>query len=860
MKKKIYLLPLMFLLVMSMSVYADLTINLTGYYTFDVNGTVNNTVDGTANIIKLYANYTDNCVIGGCYRYNGTSDYYMELNSNTSLYDFSDGGTISIWVKPVDTSTENDYLYFFRKSPTGEPIVLVRKNADDSFLLRWRGTFGNPQRVDLVIPAANVSYGQWNHIAFTHSGNNSNFAYLNGKLIDSDELTNNPGLLNFSMFSPTYSDPRNSLHFGNAPTYGIPANGFIDEIGIWNSELNFSQIVELYNNGSGFRPGSAPDINYTVLLDSPVDKDHFNNYTIPVFNWTTNINQTFAYLEIYDNNSGLIDLNITVNGTSFTPSQDQFIQNNWSRWRVCSYTATVFNCSDYREFFVDTINPVLISNTPNEGGFYVTSLDLDLTISDQFLYKGNLTIKNSTGSVYYTNYTGDITGLTVFSYSESLDITTWPDGSYTALLEATDLHTKKKIKDYHVIKNPSKKQLSFSNDYNVGFDIELVGLDKDLNFKSFDSKKKEDRYSMDYKFTKKKQKSKYKNRFKISSTDKLKYIPSSVYKGWFVTVSDTMTRSEGYWFDAEFSDDNAVYTITKVDDYNYFIDIESENIILDFNSLGGLNYVNKTINFTVDNSPPFVNITYPTGVYGITKLSGEVIDTNLNNVYTSPVFFTFNNTINNTYNFYYDNSVSYSGNVTLFANDSAGNLVSDSNFFIFDVVSPVCTGVDNEIFKENRTYELDLDCSDDISLKSINISCVGGLPYNDTISSISLTNYSYFHILGSMPSETICYISVTDDQNNLTTSYTKRYFKPEPIFYFDFNLNNLQNVILLGLLIFVWLACYTLGFVFRNKGFTGLGFAFGCFVAFILANIHISIMLIMFFTNFIIFWGSIKGQ
>lgn len=547
------------------------------------------------------------------YDLDGTNGY---IDTNWQLSDL-DEFTLSFWFYAETLSGDKGLMGTY----TGGTASLMLQYVNSNNKLR---TYLHNDAADFATMDSTATFGTstWYHVVLMWNGTTQKF-FIDGEYDKADsDFSGHMGTIIADF-------PIGCLYQGGNLQF---FDGHIDEFLFWNRTLDYGdvavgntaggEVAELYRNGSGLgfhnlsSGGTIGGGDLMPTLTGPANNDHFNNYTIPLFTWANATGTPTNYsFEIYDNSTSTVIYNLSLNSiTNNTPPALNLSQNNWSKWRVCAYNSTILNCTNLRLFYVDTIDPVIIFTTPlNDNSSDVERLiNLDVTTSDEFLYKSNLSIFNSSGIEVYNHYSGDITGAVSYNFTALINATYWPRGTYTVFVETTDLHTTKEIKDYKPTKDINQNKLEFEPVKNNKFSISLTTIDKDLTLSEFDYIKYKDRYSMDYSFSSKTKDKEYTNTWRIESDTPLKYVQLDKHKAWLVTKSDHMIRSDGLWFDADFNDKEAKYKIIKVNDYIWDIEIKSKKEKILFNSLGGLNYVNSTRTFDLINYFDIVSQQIPT--------------------------------------------------------------------------------------------------------------------------------------------------------------------------------------------------------------------------------------------------------
>lgn len=121
-------------------------------------------------------------------------------------------------------------------------------------------------------------------------------------------------------------------------------------------------------------------------------------------------------------------------------------------WFVTCNDGTGKRNSTQRQFFIDTVAPnwVLGSNPAADNSSWADwYFRMDPIVSDNNLYQALVNITNSSGYSMYQNFTNDI-GVTTLTFVDVVNVSTWPVGTYTNELSASDDHTAKAIPDYSI--------------------------------------------------------------------------------------------------------------------------------------------------------------------------------------------------------------------------------------------------------------------------------------------------------------------------------------------------------------------------------------------------------------------------
>mgnify|MGYP003133963059 FL=1 len=175
----------------------------------------------------------------------------------------------------IDFDGVNDYvdlgdedIFSFGNGSTDSPFSgsmwVYRDNASNHSFLSKMATsnrewnfyvYSNKLTLALFDESANAYIGRrynsalvsgaWSHIAFTYNGNGTTGGiklYLNGSQVDNANLS-----------SGSYTAMENlteSAKIGHDPVNSLYIDGNVDEVGIWDVELDSDAVSALYNSGS----------------------------------------------------------------------------------------------------------------------------------------------------------------------------------------------------------------------------------------------------------------------------------------------------------------------------------------------------------------------------------------------------------------------------------------------------------------------------------------------------------------------------------------------------------------------------------------------------------------------------------
>lgn len=156
----------------------------------------------------------------------GGSNDFVVVQNNTAFNQTTDG-TIDLWFYPISFTNEQILIAKGATAPSLSFILGVAASTGKLY-------FGTGTNIAQNTTGTGLTLYQWNHIAVTWVLSGSTFTvnfYKNGSLNGSPSTIAGP--------MPTNS---NVVCIGNSQLYNLPANGFMDELRIWNPALTQEQI------------------------------------------------------------------------------------------------------------------------------------------------------------------------------------------------------------------------------------------------------------------------------------------------------------------------------------------------------------------------------------------------------------------------------------------------------------------------------------------------------------------------------------------------------------------------------------------------------------------------------------------
>lgn len=228
------------------------------------------------------------------------------------------------------------------------------------------------------------------------------------------------------------------------------------------------------------------------------------------------------------------------------------------------------------DVFIDSIQPdynltgirsVYYKNDTASDFFY------NITAYDPNLFAVNYTLKYPNGSVL-SNHFNDSLALTTYYYYNAVDLNDKVTGTYSLNIKIWDDHTAIEIKDYKIkeVLFNDKKAYEIENGlYLAGDDLNKIGF-----FKTYD------RYEFEVDFNKENPK------IEVYARD-LKYLSYSPYNAHFVSLELNK------WLDFEA---NVEYSVKQIGIGYYEIQFITPDKKIKFKSIGDLNTIDYTYNFT----------------------------------------------------------------------------------------------------------------------------------------------------------------------------------------------------------------------------------------------------------------------
>lgn len=378
--KKLFLLIFASLFMFSLVSAFDWTNGLVGYYNFNSDSTDSlKLLNGTDTAVSYVAGK-----IGNSASFDGATSYIVLPNS--TKHSIAQNLTLAYWVYMDGTGTAQGRTH----SKSIDYFNIMGHDTGVGYFATTT-TSGTANTGTTTI---NISNG-WH---FLIMGQNQTHRYI---YID--------GVLNKNSTIPSDIIITNSqLYFGSNAGSSEFYKGKIDELGIWNRSLSNSEILELYNGGSGLGYLST---SVNVVLNSPINNSVISSNKI---NFTSTFNITgdnsYGYswnnatLYLWFNNGTLFSSNFTtLAGTNnqTTRTLEGITTGNYL-WNYVAYygnatyknttSALTNNTFQWRPFEIVSQNYTSAAYETQNKNFstVITTLPSILTVISKLNYNGTL--------------------------------------------------------------------------------------------------------------------------------------------------------------------------------------------------------------------------------------------------------------------------------------------------------------------------------------------------------------------------------------------------------------------------------------------------------------------------------------
>lgn len=342
-------------------------------------------------------------LINNSFQFNGSN---TDVDSFTLFEEDWTAYTWSVWVNA--TQLTGDAFVLFSEESTSQNVRTL--NMDTTAGRMVASTRAGAGAITIV----NTTYATtqaWSFFTVTAQESGNISLYLDGVLVDT-------AIIIGGVFGDTNGDAQ--MGAANAGQFW---NGSLDEVGIWNRSLDASEVLELYNGGSGLAfpfggqvslniPSNASTVSGNVTFNAtiipPIDFN-ITNATIVIFNSSQDLvfSQTNTVTGNETNSTSFLVTNLT---------QDNYEWNVFSDTMNSTDTITLSSSTN----FTFTWNPFQVDAQSFNSDVFETSFQeyfLNITTTEDILSVDSILNYNSTRFTAITSCTG-----TVCQISTAIDV------------------------------------------------------------------------------------------------------------------------------------------------------------------------------------------------------------------------------------------------------------------------------------------------------------------------------------------------------------------------------------------------------------------------------------------------------
>lgn len=548
---KILLIGLCILMILFTvaSAFAALSDNNVRYYASDDDSYYKDSVENKNGTLSG-ASYTSGGYSLGAYSFDSASSDYITIPAHSDITE-AKNFSIRFWVQ-INTTT-GDQVLANLKTASGDSIMVMNNNGGTLAAGVHTGSWTG-------VKSGAITTG-WHHIVYTYdTSGNTGALYLDNASQSGSTNPNTAGSATDAFTIGARTDGTSTLE------------GEIDEFALFNKVLSASEA----NDAHSWFPYIPTATTPSFVAPTPTNNTH--NDTQITINMTCDPGDTF-YL-YFDQNSDpittVLDNTTTGNYTTNVSTEGQYYYKaqcyNLTLNKISSNTTT-------RTWFYDVTNPAITLNPNNAFNItnysqvnqYNNLMPLNITFTDNvdlFAFSINVT----KGGTVYWNITNESISGTNFTYTNSLNVTTWPSGTYNIELMTSDSHTDEKINSYRY--ETTSKAVIF--DTYEGNNI-IIESEDTATTRAF---QKIDRYEFDFNFKDSITKQRV---FHLKSDKPIIYRERSTFQGHFVVWNN----GKGNWID--FEGVEGTPEIIKVSNYHYKVIFSNLGSYVRFKSIGGLN-------------------------------------------------------------------------------------------------------------------------------------------------------------------------------------------------------------------------------------------------------------------------------
>jgi hypothetical protein len=214
------------------------------YYDFNevVGTTVLDKSGGNNGTLVNGMGLADNCISENCLLADGANDHVLVPNESRFDFERTDPFAVCTWFNPRQvTSTSHTLVSKLSAANTGWELTLYDGAANSDGILVYLISTWPSNRVTVIYDNV-ITPNQWHHICFSYSGNSNASGvsvYLNTKLLTP---TSSVSTLSGSIVN------NESVRIGSRHSSTLPADGYIDEVKIFQNVLTYQDVLQQYNS------------------------------------------------------------------------------------------------------------------------------------------------------------------------------------------------------------------------------------------------------------------------------------------------------------------------------------------------------------------------------------------------------------------------------------------------------------------------------------------------------------------------------------------------------------------------------------------------------------------------------------
>ncbi len=184
-------------------------------------------------------------------------DAYVDCGSASNLnFERTDAFSYSLWVKRNSFGT--NHVVLGKMNPTGNRRgMFFNLNTADVIVIMLRTDTSTTNQRLLWKGTTTITDSNWHHLVFTYDGSSTiggGKIYIDGIV---DTLDGGSG----GALTATIQNTSPFLIGALSTSPLLPADAFIDEVAVFNSELSASNVTSIYNGGGSGKPGDLSSLS-----------------------------------------------------------------------------------------------------------------------------------------------------------------------------------------------------------------------------------------------------------------------------------------------------------------------------------------------------------------------------------------------------------------------------------------------------------------------------------------------------------------------------------------------------------------------------------------------------------------------